>query len=97
MKTKEIKLFIRFLKDENFYFKYKKFFFDEKIGVDYRKFYFKSVYNEVGTISTFLTFVNKYEVFDAFWWVTTNHAYGSEIYNLREKWLKYYEKIIQWY
>ena len=32
MEAKEIKLFIRFLKNEDFYFKYKKFFFDEKIG-----------------------------------------------------------------
>ena len=93
MTEKEIKLFIRFLKDENFYFQYKKLFYSQEFGFNRRKHDCGSVFNGKETILKFLARVNEERAFRGFWWGITNISiYYLTISNLNKKWLIYISK-----
>jgi len=94
MTEKEIKLFIRFLKDENFYFQYKKLFYSQEFGFNRRRHDCGSVFNGKETILKFLARVNEERAFRGFWWSITNIAiYSSTIFRLHQKWLTYIMKL----
>lgn len=89
MTTNEIKLFLRFLKEKNFYSKYKEYFYDENIGVHCRMRNYKDFYKDINTIEKYLKWCEIEKVFNGFWWVSGNFNCYDKLYFLRNQWLIY--------
>lgn len=87
MTTNEIKLFLRFLKERNFYSKYKKYFYDTQIGVNSRIRNYSDFYKDIDTIEKFLKWAKTEHVFHCFWWISGNFNCYNELSKLRDAWL----------
>ena len=89
MTTNEIKLFLRFLKERNFYSRYKEYFYDEKIGINCRMRNYGDFYKYIDTIDKYLKWAKTEDVFHCIWWISGSFNCYDKLYNLRNQWLIY--------
>ena len=101
MTDREIKIFIRFLKENDFYVRYKKYFYNPQIGYSRRIRNYVNFHNVHKNCPKYVLYLNKYlqwididKVFNAFWWVSNDFKFNcyKELSKLRDAWLIYLGK-----